>query len=105
MVPSLVWSCEGSTRASTAVLSQTSPTPGAVIAAHAEPEDWGRLPPLASLSERICDSVRVYGSGATVMSAPTRASRNSDSVCLTDTAAEPLALSFDDHDISLPDPV
>ena len=37
--PSLLCSCDGSTRASIAVLSQIEPTPGAVIAAHAAPED------------------------------------------------------------------
>ena len=44
----MLCSCDGSSRASTAVLSQIEPTPGAVIAAHAVPEDCGRLPPLAS---------------------------------------------------------
>src|SRR6201746_673225 len=38
-VPSRLCSCDGSTRASIAVLSQIEPTPGAVIAAHAEPAD------------------------------------------------------------------
>ena len=35
------------------------------------------------------------------MSAPTLASRKVDSGCFTDTAEEPLALSFADHDISV----
>ena len=39
----MLLSCAGSTRASIAVLSQIEPTPGAVIAAHAVPEDCGRL--------------------------------------------------------------
>src|SRR6202035_4286714 len=95
------FSCAGSTRASTAVLSQIEPTPGAVIAAQAEPEDCGALPPLASFSASSCDSVSVAGWRATVMSAPTRASHNGDSGCFTETAAEPLGLSLDDHDMSL----
>ena len=41
----MLCSCAGSTRASTAVLSQIEATPGAVIAAQAVPEDCGRLPP------------------------------------------------------------
>src|SRR6202034_3851296 len=98
--PSLPWSCAGSTRASTAVLSQIEPTPGAVMAAHAVPEDCGSLPPFARFSDSTCDPVSVC-CGATVMSAPTRASQNVDSGCFTDTAAEPLGLSWDDHDISV----
>src|SRR5277367_2152497 len=97
--PTLLWSCDGSTRASTAVLSQIEPTPGAVIAAHAVPEDCGSLPPFASFSDSSCDAVS--GCGATVMSAPTRASQKVDSGCFTDTADEPLGLSWDDHDISV----
>ena len=39
LVPSLPWSAVGSTRASMAVLSQIEPTPGAVMAAQALPEE------------------------------------------------------------------
>src|SRR5664279_1192060 len=97
-VPSLPVSCAGSTRASTAVLSQTEPTPGADIAAHALPEDCGALPPLASFSVNNSEPVSAAGWRATVMSAPIRVSQNGDSGCFTDNAAEPLGLSFDDHD-------
>ena len=100
-VPSLLCSCAGSTRASIAVLSQIEPTPGAVRAAHAVPEDCGWLPPFASFSESSSDAVSVERSRATVISAPIRASQNGDSGCFTDTAAEPFGLSLDDHDISL----
>src|SRR5215468_10676568 len=93
-VPSLLWSEEGSTRASTAVLSQTGPAPGAVTAAQALPPDCGRLPPLAVFSASSSDMVA--GSRVMVMSAPTRASQNGDTDCFTDTAEEPLAwLRFD----------
>ena len=40
----MLCSCAGSTRASIAVLSQIEPTPGAVIAAHAVPEDCDGWP-------------------------------------------------------------
>src|SRR5258707_3178972 len=100
-VPSLLCSCEGSTRASIAVLSQIEPTPGAVTAAHAAPEDCGAFPPLASFSDNSSDIV-VGGWRVTVMSAPSRASQNGDSGRFTVTAAEPFGLSLDDHDISLP---
>ena len=43
-VPSLLWSELGSTRASTAVLSQIAPAPGAVAAAQALPEGAVYLP-------------------------------------------------------------
>src|SRR6185369_16080545 len=95
-VPSLLCSDPGSTRASTAVLSQIEATPGAVIAAQPVPEDCGRLPPLASLSES-CSDVVVVPCRATVMSAPTRVSRNGEMDCLTDTAEVPFALSLADH--------
>src|SRR5437868_9335058 len=100
-VPSRLCSCEGSMRASTAVLSQIEPTAGAEIAAHAVPEDSGRLPPLASRSDSNSDPVSVR-CRATVMSAPIRASQNDDSGCFTATAVEPFGLLFDDHDGSLP---
>src|SRR5450631_664300 len=99
-VPSLLVSCAGSTRASTAVLSQIEPTPGADIAAHAVPEDCGALPPLASFSDNSSEPVSVAGWRVTVMSAPILASHTGDSGCFTDNAAEPFALSFDDHDAS-----
>ena len=87
----MLCSCEGSTRASIAVLSQIEPTPGAVTAAHAVPEDCGALPPLASFSDNSSDIV-VGGWRVTVMSAPSRASQNGDSGCFTVTAAEPFGL-------------
>src|SRR5664279_1747855 len=99
-VPSLLVSWAGSTRASTAVLSQTEPTPGADIAAHALPEDCGALPPLASFSDNSSEPVSVAGWRVSVMSAPILVSQNGVSGCFTDTAAEPFALSFDDHDAS-----
>ncbi len=95
-VPSLLCSWPGSTRASTAVLSQIEPTPGAVIAAQAVPEDCGTLPPLASFSDSSSEAVSVPWR-ATVMSAPIRVSQNGESDCLTDTADAPFGLSFDDH--------
>src|SRR6201995_5793498 len=76
-------------RASTAVLSQTLPAPGAVTAAQAVPPDCGRLPPLALFSASSSDIVA--GSRVTVMSAPTRASQNEETFSLTDTAEAPLA--------------
>src|SRR5258708_21689243 len=100
-VPSLLWSCPGSTRASTAVLSQIEPTPGAVIAAQAVPEDCGTLPPFASFSDSTSEAVSVP-CRATVMSAPIRVSRNGETDCLTETADEPFGLAFDDHDASAP---
>src|SRR5439155_2766528 len=98
-VPSLLCSDPGSTRASTAVLSQIEATPGAVIAAQAVPDDCGRLPPLASFSESCSDVVAVP-CRATVMSAPMRASQNGVMDCLTDTAEVPFALSLADHVVS-----
>ena len=68
--PILLCSAPGSTRASTAVLSQIAPAPGAVAAAQALPEDCGRLPPLVAFWASSSDIVR--GSLATVMSAPMR---------------------------------
>src|ERR1700751_6209154 len=103
VVPSLLWSCPGSTRASTDVLSQSEPAPGAVIAAQAAPEDCGALPPLVDFSASTSDMV--VGSRATVMSAPTRVSQNGETHCFTDTADEPLAWSCDDHFISPLSPV
>src|SRR5258708_36269107 len=88
-VPSLLCSWDGSTRASTAVLSQIEATPGAVIAAQAEPEDCGAEPPLASFSDSASDAVSVP-CRATVMSAPIRVSQNGVSDCLTDTAEVPV---------------
>src|SRR6185436_21080986 len=76
-VPSLLCSDPGSTRASTAVVSQIEATPGAVIAAQAVPEDCGRLPPLASFSES-CSEVVAAPCRATVMSAPMRVSKNGE---------------------------
>src|SRR5258708_8635663 len=96
-VPSLLCSWPGSTRASTAVLSQIEPTPGAVIAAHAVPVDCGSLPPLVAFSDNSSDIV--VGCRVTVISAPILVSQNGDSGCFTDTA-EPFRLSLEDHDIS-----
>src|SRR6202023_2168246 len=93
---------EGSPRASTAVLSQTEPTAGAVNAAHAAPDDCGTLPPFASFSDSSSDIVSAQRCRATVMSAPILVSQNGDSGCFTDTSAEPFGLSLDDHVISLP---
>src|SRR5215470_258369 len=99
-VPSLLCSWVGSTRASTAVLSQIDPAPGAEIAAQTEPEDCGRAPPFAAFS--ATSSAIVVGSRVTVMSAPTRVSQNGDTDCLTDTADAPFGLSPPDHAIPLP---
>src|SRR5882724_11213337 len=96
MVPSLLCSWDGSTRASTAVLSQIDPTPGAVMAAQADPEDCGVVPPLASFSDSASEAVSVP-CRATVMSAPIRVSQNGVSDCLTDTAELPFGFSFADH--------
>src|SRR6516164_703344 len=99
-VPSLLRSKVGSKRASTAVLSQIAPAPGAVIAAQAEPEDCCGLPGPADLSASSSD--RVVGSRATDMSAPTRVSQNGETVCLTETSEEPFGLSLDDQFIESP---
>src|SRR5882757_11087686 len=93
-VPSLLCSCDGSTRASIAVLSQIEPTPGAVIAAHAAPEDC------CSPVVIFCCSASAADKGccrATVRSAPTLVSQNGIIDCLTDNAAAPLDLSCDDQ--------
>src|SRR6478736_5606162 len=95
LAPSLLCSALGSTRASTAVLSQIEPAPGAVAAAQALPEDCGRLPPLVAFCASSSDIVR--GSLVTVMSAPMRASQNEETDCFTVTAEEPLAFAFDDQ--------
>src|ERR1700759_5865779 len=84
-------------RASTAVLSQTDPAPGAVMAAQALPPDCGRLPPLAVFSASNSDIV--VGSRVTVMSAPTRVSQNGATCCFTVTAA-PFGLVLFDHFMS-----
>src|ERR1700681_4784659 len=84
-----------------ALLSQIEPTPGAVAAAQAVPEDCGALPPLAAFSDSSSDIV--VGCRATVMSAPILVSQNGDRGCFTD-KAEPFGLSLEDHDISLPEP-
>src|SRR5882724_11678580 len=97
-VPSLLCSCAGSTRASTAVLSQIEPAPGAVIAAHAVPEDCGTAPPFAAFSATSSDIV--VGSRVTVMSAPMRASQNGETDCFTDTAETPFGLPLPDQVIS-----
>src|SRR5882757_7247460 len=94
-VPSLLCTCDGSTRASIAVLSQIEPTPGAVIAAHAAPEDC------CSPVVIFCCSASAAEAGccrATVRSAPTRVSQNGIIDCLTDNAAAPLALSCADQE-------
>src|SRR5260370_21663832 len=88
-VPSLLCSCDGSTRASIAVLSQIEPTPGAVTAAHAAPEDCGAFPPLASFSDNSSDIV-VGGGRGTVLSAPARAAPDRHSGCLPRTPPGPL---------------
>src|ERR1700716_3021989 len=98
-VPSLLCSWDGSTRASTAVLSQIEATPGAVTAAPAEPEDGGADPPLASFSDSASEAVSVPWR-ATVMSAPIRVSQNGVSDRLTDTADVPLRFSFADQAVS-----
>src|SRR5258707_9509278 len=99
-VPSLLCSWAGSRRASTAVLSQIEPAPGAVIAAHADPEDCGTAPPFAAFSATNSDIV--VGSRATVMSAPMRVSQNGEIDCLTDTAEAPFGWPLPDQLISSP---
>src|SRR3954452_9584376 len=93
--PSLLCSEPGSTRASTAVLSQIERAPGAVAAAQALPEDCGRLPPLAAFCARSSDIV--VGSFATIMSSPTRVSQNDATNCFTVTAEDPRGLVGDDQ--------
>src|SRR5882757_126143 len=99
-VPILLCSWPGSTRASMAVLSQIEPTPGAVIAAQAVPEDCDGGPS----GEYFCSSasalVATGGWWTTVMSAPIRVSQNGDSDCLTETAEAPFGFALDDHDAS-----
>src|ERR1700710_2630695 len=99
VVPSLLCTSDGSTRASIAVLSQIEPTPGAVIAAHAAPEDC------CSPVVIFCCSASAAEAGccrATVRSAPTLVSQNGIMDCLTDNAAAPLDLSCDDQDDAAP---
>ena len=90
-MPSLPCSCPGSTRASIEVLSQIEPTPGAVAAAQAVPEDCEG----GASGENFCRStsalVEVEGWLTTVMSAPMRVSQNGVSDCLTVTAEVPFA--------------
>ena len=96
-VPSLLWSALGSTRASTEVLSQIEPTPGAVTAAQALPEEFSPGAP----GEIFCCSrsplVAPCGGLTTVMSAPMRVSQNGEIDCLTDTEDAPLPLALEDH--------
>src|SRR5215475_15095379 len=100
LVPSLLCSAVGSTRASTEVVSQIEPTPGAVMAAQALPEEFSG----AALGEIFCRStsplVVPAGWFTTVMSAPMRVSQNGVTCCLTDTEEAPLPLTLDDHDVS-----
>src|SRR3954452_18999255 len=102
LVPSLPCSLPGSTRASTEVLSQIDPTPGAVMAAQALPEEFSGTP----FGEIFCRSrspLVVPGAGlTTVMSAPMRVSQNGEIDCLTDTDDAPLPLALDDHAALLP---
>src|SRR5215468_2680106 len=99
-VPSLPCSAVGSTRASTAVLSQIEPTPGADIAAQALPEEFSG----AAFGEIFCRNrsllVMPDCGFTTVMSAPMRVSQNGEIDCLTDTEEAPLPLALDDHDAS-----
>src|SRR5882757_396970 len=98
-VPNLLCTSDGSTRASIAVLSQIEPTPGAVIAAHAAPEDC------CSPVVIFCCSASAAEAGccrATVRSAPTLVSQNGIIDCLTDNAAAPLDLSCADQDDAAP---
>src|SRR5215467_16038718 len=102
VVPSLLCSEVGSTRASMAVLSQIEPTPGAVTAAQALPEDCSG----GAFGEYFCRSrsplvVPIAGL-TTVMSAPMRVSQNGEIDCLTETEEAPLPLAFDAHDALLP---
>src|ERR1700752_5135603 len=101
-VPSLLCSAPGSTRASTEVLSQIEPTPGADIAAQALPEEFSG----GALGEIFCRSrsplVVPEGWLTTVMSAPMRVSQNGEIDCFTDTEAAPLPWALDDHDASSP---
>src|SRR5882724_9874800 len=102
VVPSLPCSEPGSTRASTAVLSQIEPTPGADIAAQALPEEFSG----GALGEIFCRNrspLVVPGAGlTTVMSAPILVSQNGEIDCLTETEAAPLPLALDDHDALSP---
>src|SRR5688572_17966358 len=76
--------------------------PGAVIAAHAVPEDCDGG--LSGENFRCSRSalVKVWGWLTTVMSAPIRVSQNGDSDCFTETSAAPFALFVDFHDVSEP---
>src|ERR1700761_8267585 len=94
-VPSLLCSEFGSTRASTAVLSQIEPAPGALMEAQALPPDCGRLPPFELFS--ASSSAMVVGSWVTVMSAPTLASQTGETDCFTDTDAAPLGWFLSDQ--------
>src|SRR5438128_11967096 len=98
--PSLPCSEPGSTRASTEVLSQIDPTPGADIAAQALPEEFSG----GAFGEIFCRSrspLVAPGAGlTTVMSTPIRVSQNGETDCLTDTEDAPLPLALDDHEAS-----
>src|ERR1700754_2822845 len=100
LVPSLLCSAPGSTRASTEVLSQIEPTPGAVMAAQALPEEFSG----GALGEIFCRSrsplVVPEGWLTTVMSAPMRVSQYGEIDCLTDTEEAPLPCALDDYDAS-----
>src|SRR5215203_1222217 len=94
-VPSLLCSWAGSMRASTAVLSHSVPTPGAVMAAQAVPEDCEGA---ASYFWRSRSALVATAFGlTTVMSAPTRASQNGNTDRLTETDDAPLPLRLEDH--------
>src|SRR5262245_36095049 len=100
MVPSLPCSAPGSTRASTAVLSQIEPTPGADIAAQALPEEFSGGA-FGEIFWRNTSPLVVTGAGlTTVMSAPILVSQNGAIDCLTETEEAPLPLALDDHDAS-----
>src|SRR3982074_2678149 len=60
-VPNLLCSCEGSTRASTAVLSQIEATPGAAIAAHGVPEDCDGGASVENFCRSRSELVKVWG--------------------------------------------
>src|SRR4051794_14568771 len=69
------------------------------MAAQAEPDDCGRLPPFASFSESSSEAVSVP-CRATVISAPILVSRNGETDCLTDTPDAPFAFWLEDQDAS-----
>src|SRR5882757_8392692 len=85
-----------------AVLSQIEPTPGAVTAAQAVPEDCDGWPSGEYFCRSTSALVEAEGWLTTVISAPIRVSQNGDSDCLTKIAEVPFGLALDDHDASPP---